>query len=55
IDKASSVELSEAINSMYTWYKNAEVCFTHLSSVHSSAYQLLNPSHSRWFKREWTP
>lgn len=26
IDKSSSSELSEAINSMYRWYRNAEVC-----------------------------
>ena len=33
IDKSSSVELSEAINSMYKWYSNAEVCFVHLTDV----------------------
>jgi hypothetical protein len=27
IDKRSSAELSEAINSMYRWYRDAEVCF----------------------------
>ena len=27
IDKTSSTELSEAINSMYEWYTAAEVCF----------------------------
>ena len=27
IDKTSSAELSEAINSMYKWYQQAEICF----------------------------
>ena len=30
IDKSSSAELSEAINSMYRWYEMAEVCYVHL-------------------------
>lgn len=30
IDKTSSAELSEAINSMYRWYKEAQICFAHL-------------------------
>ena len=31
IAKASSAELTEAINSMFKWYKEAEVCFVHLA------------------------
>ncbi|KAI1753730.1 hypothetical protein F4782DRAFT_495477 [Xylaria castorea] len=27
IDKTSSAELSEAINSIFTWYQKAEVCY----------------------------
>ena len=27
IDKASSAELSEAVNSMFRWYRNAAVCY----------------------------
>jgi hypothetical protein len=34
IDKSSSAELSEAINSMYQWYQNAAVCYAYLSDVH---------------------
>jgi hypothetical protein len=30
INKDSSTELSEAINSMYTWYKDAKLCFAYL-------------------------
>jgi hypothetical protein len=33
IDKTSSTELSEAINSMYRWYRKCEVCFAHLEDV----------------------
>ncbi|KAF5489753.1 Vegetative incompatibility protein HET-E-1 [Colletotrichum siamense] len=39
IDKSNSAELSEAINSMYRWYKGAKVCYTYLSDLclHTSA------------------
>ena len=33
IDKTSSSELSEAINSMYQWYSQARVCYVYLSDV----------------------
>ena len=33
IDKSSSAELSEAINSMYQWYRNAECCYVYLSDM----------------------
>ena len=33
IDKSSSTELSEAINSMFRWYHNATKCYVHLSDV----------------------
>ncbi|KAI4598700.1 hypothetical protein KJ359_002592 [Pestalotiopsis sp. 9143b] len=35
IDKGSSAELSEAINSMYRWYQNAVVCYAFLSDIES--------------------
>lgn len=57
IDKTSSSELSEAINSMYRWYLTADVCYVYLSDVQSTK----NPkasnsafSRSRWFTRGWT-
>ncbi|KLU88836.1 hypothetical protein MAPG_07819 [Magnaporthiopsis poae ATCC 64411] len=40
IDKSSSVELSEAINSMFAWYKKSEICLVYLediSSIHFNA------------------
>lgn len=33
IDKASSAELSEAINSMYAWYRIAKVCYVFLEDL----------------------
>ncbi|RII15171.1 Heterokaryon incompatibility [Alternaria sp. MG1] len=33
IDKSSSAELTEAINSMYKWYENSTVCYVYLSDV----------------------
>ena len=38
IDKESSVELSEAINSMFRWYENAKVCYAYLHDVPSSSF-----------------
>jgi hypothetical protein len=58
IDKTSSAELSEAINSMYNWYKNATVCYAFLPDVAaSSAGNDIAPdgfAESRWFTRGWT-
>jgi hypothetical protein len=58
IDKRSSAELSEAINSMYSWYKNAMCCIAFLSDVESGIGSELTPfdclAHSRWFTRGWT-
>ncbi|KAK4032864.1 vegetative incompatibility protein-like protein HET-E-1 [Parachaetomium inaequale] len=36
IDKTSSAELSEAINSMYAWYRDSEVCYVYLEDVSAS-------------------
>jgi hypothetical protein len=33
IDKTSSAELSEPINSMYRWYKKSAVCYAYLADV----------------------
>ena len=33
IDKTSSAELSEAINSMYRWYEKAQICYAYLADV----------------------
>lgn len=56
IDKNSSSELSEAINSMYNWYRTAIVCYAYLNDVLSMGdfdWELLGES-IRWFQRGWT-
>ena len=57
IDKTSSSELSEAINSMFRWYKEAEVCFAYLADVPQDCV-LHDPRSafrkSRWHTRGWT-
>ena len=50
IDKTSSAELSEAINSMYRWYQDSEICYAYLEDVPSEKQF----SESRWFTRGWT-
>jgi hypothetical protein len=60
IDKRSSAELSEAINSMFSWYQRAAVCYAYLDDVHFDDYTegyLTWKDHfsiSRWFTRAWT-
>ncbi|KAI0445710.1 HET-domain-containing protein [Xylaria telfairii] len=58
IDKSSSAELSEAINSMFVWYKNAKVCYVFLEDVRSDLPSEVNIldvfQRSRWFTRGWT-
>lgn len=39
IDKSSSAELSEAINSMFKWYREATFCYAYLSDVLSTTHQ----------------
>ncbi|KAH0526549.1 hypothetical protein TsFJ059_009852 [Trichoderma semiorbis] len=50
INKTSSAELSEAINSMYLWYYQAERCYAYLVDVPSKS----NIEDSEWFARGWT-
>jgi hypothetical protein len=54
IDKRSSAELQEAINSMYRWYQNAEVCYAYLSDVNDTDPNSDEFSKARWFTRGWT-
>lgn len=51
IDKSSSAELNEAINSMFEWYRQARVCYIWLSDYDSSSGDL---SACKWFTRGWT-
>jgi hypothetical protein len=63
IDKSSNTELSEAINSMFRWYRNAAKCYVYLSDVSMNDHDQVDPSlqswesafrKSRWFTRGWT-
>ncbi len=57
IDKRDYVELGEAINSMFRWYKRAKICYAYLSDVASNDDpRNINSEFrkSRWFKRGWT-
>jgi hypothetical protein len=64
IDKSNSVELQEAINSMFRWYQSAAKCYVYLSDVSLEMQQASDPSAesawestfraSRWFTRGWT-
>ncbi|KAJ0313841.1 hypothetical protein COL5a_007221 [Colletotrichum fioriniae] len=57
IDKTSSAELGEAINSMFRWYRDAEVCYAFLSDWPAaddggeSTDDALKDC--RWFTRGW--
>ncbi|TBU34187.1 heterokaryon incompatibility protein-domain-containing protein [Dichomitus squalens] len=57
IDKASSAELTESINSMFDWYRSGKACYAYLHDVNDG----LDPKpvtskfcRSRWFTRGWT-
>ena len=49
INKGDSSELSEAINSMYRWYRGSSVCIVYLEDVPEKSIM-----DSRWFDRGWT-
>jgi hypothetical protein len=51
IDKTSSAELSEAINSMFRWYQNAKVCYAYLVDVSESKKDSEVLLSSRWWTR----
>lgn len=52
IDKTSSAELSEAINSMFKWYESAAICIVYLNDVYKGRPSDLR--RSLWFQRAWT-
>lgn len=56
IDKTSSAELSEAINSMYRYYSDAKVCYSYLIDVDLSNNIAIETQfvQSSWFTRCWT-
>jgi len=64
IDKSDSVELQEAINSMFRWYQKATKCYVYLSDVSQPTVNTDDDFSdlpyeqaflkSRWFTRGWT-
>ncbi|KAN0072346.1 hypothetical protein V8E54_009275 [Elaphomyces granulatus] len=64
IDKSSSTELHEAINSMFRWYRDAAKCYVYLTDVSRPTLDADGKSSqlpwestfrkSRWFTRGWT-
>lgn len=67
IDKSSSAELSEAINSMWHWYSDAAECYVYLFDVSTRPERSAEDgslrlggaaqeefSSARWFGRGWT-
>lgn len=56
IDKSSSTELQEAINSMFQWYSKASKCYVYLTDVSCDNFTDGEQSFpkSRWFTRGWT-
>jgi hypothetical protein len=64
INKANFTELSQAINSMFRWYRKATKCYVYLSDVSTTKRKASDQSsettwepafrESRWFRRGWT-
>ena len=56
IDKRSSAELTESINSMYRYYADALECFVHLADVPTGSRIscMAEMKQSSWFTRGWT-
>ncbi|EIW51966.1 uncharacterized protein TRAVEDRAFT_86424, partial [Trametes versicolor FP-101664 SS1] len=56
IDKTSSAELSEAINSMYEWYRLSDMCYVYLADVPDGdiARRGSDFRGSSWHTRGWT-
>jgi hypothetical protein len=64
IDKSNNAELSEAINSMFRWYRNSAKCYVYMSDVPADDYDVNSQFsqfpweadflRSKWFTRGWT-
>lgn len=61
INRESSSELSEAINSMFRWYANSRLCYVYLQDVEGSLPTERNKEKfpgsngwPKWFSRGWT-
>lgn len=58
IDKTNNTELTEAINSMFEYYRSSARCYVYLADVEYSIDRTIfhngNAEISRWFTRGWT-
>ncbi|KAI6161746.1 heterokaryon incompatibility protein-domain-containing protein [Pisolithus thermaeus] len=61
INRESSSELSEAINSMFRWYENSRLCYVYLQDVEGTLPTESNKEKfpesggwPKWFSRGWT-
>ncbi|KAL4072353.1 hypothetical protein V8B97DRAFT_1870420 [Scleroderma yunnanense] len=62
IDRQSTAEISEAINSMFQWYGNSTLCYAYLHDVPDSSFPTVHdnaryPNSNgwpEWFSRGWT-
>lgn len=57
IDKSSSAELAEAINSMFAWYRRSALCYIYLIDVDAddqSVDVIDQLPRANWFRRGWT-
>jgi hypothetical protein len=55
IDKSSSAELQESINSMWNYYAESNMCYVYMADVpDSEAGWSLRFQNSEWFTRGWT-
>ncbi|KAI8630752.1 HET-domain-containing protein [Xylariaceae sp. FL1651] len=53
IDKTSSAELSEAINSMYRWYAESDVCYAYLFDVQSTNPDIMERPDDLIYRSNW--
>ena len=54
IDKSSSAELTEAINSMFQCYEQSAICYAYLSDLDPHTSDEEGLPKCRWFTRGWT-
>jgi hypothetical protein len=53
IDHQDAEEVSQSLNSMFKWFRNAEICLAYLADVEDAADRE-QFRHSVWFTRCWT-
>jgi hypothetical protein len=53
IDKSSSVEPTESINSMFKWYRDAVICYVYLEDLEKHLETVQDMSACRWLTRGW--